>query len=135
MGPPKLPKGSVVKAYLERAPGKMLDLFEHELDNVLPDPNGVYVLYQREEVYYVGLTSNMRGRLKHHQQDRHAGKWDRFSVYVIRRVHMKDLETILLHVARPPGNRNYGRLARRANLLPKLQSRAQALRRMVEGAG
>jgi len=113
----------------------MLDVFEHELENVLPNSSGVYVLHRGEEVYYIGLTSDLRGRLKHHQQDRHARKWDRFSVYVVRRVHMKDLETMLLHVARPPGNRNVGRLAGRANLLPKLKARARELRRMVDGVG
>ena len=44
--------------------------------------NGVYALYRKGKLYYVGLAKNLRSRLTHHLRDRHSNAWDRFSVYL-----------------------------------------------------
>ena len=46
------------------------------------DQRGIYVLHDDYGPYYVGLVrkGNLGNRLRtHHQRDRHAGKWQRFS--------------------------------------------------------
>jgi hypothetical protein len=83
---------------------------------------GVYVLYRKGEVYYVGLSrSSLRSRIRSHAtRDRHKGKWDSFSFYQIGRVRLiKDIESLLLRIFRPPGNRVAGKFNKRHNLARK----------------
>jgi GIY-YIG catalytic domain len=78
---------------------------------------GVYALYNGEKLYYVGLATNLYNRLRWHTKNRHRGKWDRFAIFRVRRVrYLKDMETLLLQVAEPPGNSLSGRLHRDADL-------------------
>ena len=63
---------------------------------------GVYALYRRGKLYYVGLATNLRKRLKHHLKDRHGHSWDRFSVYLtIGDHHLRELEALILRTVRP----------------------------------
>jgi len=78
---------------------------------------GIYALYRKERLYYVGLAKNLRARLNHHLRDRHRGLWDRFSVYLtIDDRHLKELESLILRTIRPPGNRQKGKFARSQDL-------------------
>jgi hypothetical protein len=50
-------------------------------------------------------------------KDRHAKRWDKFSVYLASRdEHIKPLESLLLRIALPTGNRVQGRLANAMDL-------------------
>src|SRR5262249_26385960 len=83
--------------------------------------NGVYALYKGEKLYYVGLATNLRGRLRSHLKDRHRGLWDRFSVYLtIGDHHIRELEALLLRITRPTGNKQGGKFARCENLNKQL---------------
>jgi hypothetical protein len=42
----------------------------------------VYALYHDDDLYYVGLASDLSSRLKAHLGGKHAGQWNRFSVYL-----------------------------------------------------
>jgi hypothetical protein len=80
---------------------------------------GIYVLYKRRRVYYIGLSaSSMRNRLRTHAtRDHHAGNWDTFSFYQVRRgKYIKDIESLLLRIFRPPGNKISGRFHRKYNV-------------------
>jgi hypothetical protein len=80
---------------------------------------GIYVLYSKGKVYYIGLSKrSLRGRLRSHALvDRHKGKWDSFSFYRIGKTkYIKDVEALLLRIVRPPGNSLAGRFGRRYNL-------------------
>jgi hypothetical protein len=78
---------------------------------------GVYALYRRGKIYYVGLASNLRTRLGHHLKDRHHGSWDRFSVYLtIGDSHMRELESLILRIVKPPGNKQQGKFAKSEDL-------------------
>jgi hypothetical protein len=73
---------------------------------------GVYVLYRGRNLYYVGLASNLMGPLKSHIRDRHRGLWDRFSVYLTaNHDHIKELESLILRIGRPSGNKISGHFA------------------------
>ena len=79
--------------------------------------SGVYALYKRDRLYYIGLANNLYWRLLGHTKNRHKGKWDRFAIFRVGRVrYLKDMETLLLNVAKPPGNAVGGRLQRDADL-------------------
>jgi len=72
--------------------------------------SGVYALYKGEALYYVGLAKNLRSRLHGHLRDRHADAWDRFNVYLTQGdEHLKELESLVLRIASPMGNRVAGK--------------------------
>ena len=73
--------------------------------------NGVYALYRKGKLYYVGLAKNLRSRLKSHLHDRHGSSWDRFSVYLtIGQQHLRELESLILRIVQPKGNKQKGKL-------------------------
>lgn len=70
-------------------------------------------------MYYIGLSKrSLRGRLRSHaQRDRHKGKWDSFSFYRIDKTrYIKDVESLLLRILKPKGNRVAGKFGRKYNL-------------------
>ena len=73
--------------------------------------SGIYALYNEYGLYYVGLTNrSLFSRLSRHTRDRHAGKWERFSWYHIPKIEpVKDIESILLNIINPSGNKTKGR--------------------------
>jgi GIY-YIG catalytic domain len=112
-------KGALIKGMTRRLPVQLLgDLsFEEGLKKIMRDYAGVYALYNGEKLYYVGLTADLYNRLRWHTKNRHKGKWDRFAIFRVRRVrYLKDMETLLLQVAQPPGNSLSGHLHRDADL-------------------
>lgn len=51
--------------------------------------NGLYILYGNYGPYYVGRADRLGRRLKQHLNDRHSGKWNRFSWFGFRPVLAK----------------------------------------------
>ena len=79
--------------------------------------NGVYALYRKKKLYYVSLARDLRGRLKTHLRDKHGESWDRFSMYLtVGDDHIKELESLVLRIVRPTGNRQGGKFANALNL-------------------
>ena len=72
--------------------------------------HGVYALYKNGRLYYVGLASNLRGRLQTHLRGPHGDSWDRFSVYLtIGDSHIRELESLILRIVSPRGNKQTGK--------------------------
>lgn len=119
----------ILEAYLEDVSGKVLQEYPAFIRESIKGRSGVYVLFNRSGLYYVGLASNLMGRLKQHLQDRHTRKWDRFSVYLTERSdarHIRELEALLLRIVRPKGNRVVGRLKHADNLWTPLSAHMRA---------
>jgi Restriction Enzyme Adenine Methylase Associated len=75
----------------------------------------------------LGLANNLMARVNHHLKDRHKGKWDRFSVYLTNDdEHIKPLESLMLRVINPQGNKVSGRLRGAQDMVRPLK------RRMIE---
>jgi len=112
--------------------GLSRDLLEEYADVVrefVRDRQGIYALYGRKRLYYVGLAKDLKTRLHQHLKDRHGESWERFSVYlVVGDTPMKELEALVLRVLRPIGNRVKGRFARSENLMPRLKREFKAHR-------
>jgi hypothetical protein len=86
--------------------------------------SGVYALYKGDTLYYVGLAKNLRSRLHGHLRDRHAEAWDRFNVYLTQGdEHLKELESLVLRIAAPKGNRLAGKLMSSRDLLRVFRQR------------
>jgi hypothetical protein len=95
---------------------------------------GVYALYRRGKIYYVGLASNLRSRLAHHMKDRHQDSWDRFSVYVtIGERHLHELESLILRIVKPPGNKQKGKFANSEDLGRRFRRDLIADNRLILG--
>jgi len=110
-----------VSQYLESISGTALDKYQRIIREYVRRRHGIYALYRRDRLYYVGLASNLRNRLKHHLKDKHRGKWDRFSVYLtIGDSHLKELESLLLRIVRPTGNSQGGKFAKAQDLKRRL---------------
>ncbi len=115
---------TILEEHLERISYDAMEHYSDFLRDMIKGRSGVYALYDGDELYYVGLASNMMARLKNHVRDRHKGLWDRFSVYLTARpeqAHIRELEALLLRIIRPQGNRVGGSLRAAKNLLPGLQ--------------
>jgi len=107
----------LVCQHLERISGKLLEDFPLIFRAHARRRHGVYALYRKDRLYYVGLASNLRARLHHHLRDRHAGRWDRFSIYfTIGGDHLRELESLVIRIASPKGNRQKGRFPRSQDL-------------------
>ena len=103
--------------------------------------SGVYALYKGESLYYVGLAKNLRSRLHGHLRDRHAEAWDRFNVYLTQGdEHLKELESLILRIASPKGNRVAGKFISSKDLLSVfrhriVESQRRELQDITQGDG
>lgn len=123
MGKKRSSRGLLVRAYAEGISANLLEKHGDTVKRVVGKKKGVYVLSKDGKPYYIGLASKLPSRLSHHLKDRHARKWDRFNFYAIRsQKYLKDLETILIRVARPRGNRQRGGFGKDKNLRRRLRS-------------
>ena len=112
----------IVEGYLEKVNSKIFDGYQKQITEMVRGNFGVYALYKRNKLYYIGLATNFKRRIKHHLRDRHQGKWNLFSLYIIRKAdHIKEIESLLLRIAYPTGNFIRGKLPRSKNLLPDLR--------------
>ena len=118
--------GHLVLSYLEKVSSKVFEDFSQEITSLADGQQGVYALYKGDRLYYVGLASNLKNRVKQHLKDKHAGKWNKFSVYLVRESdRIKELEALILRVADPKGNKVKGGLPRAKNLKPVLRRRME----------
>jgi hypothetical protein len=73
---------------------------------------GLYALYGKDgELYYVGRASDLLGRLSTHRSDLHGEKWDKLAIYILDAgLTLHEVESLLIAVSKPKGNKNRGRL-------------------------
>ena len=113
----------LVCEYMENISREMLEEHQQVIRDFVGRRSGVYALYRHDKLYYVGLASSLLGRLKGHLRDRHGQTWDRFSVYLtIGSDHMKEIESLLLRIAAPPGNKVKGKFTKANNLLRRVKA-------------
>lgn len=127
-------KGALVKGVSARLPVELLDdpTFKHGLQEITRGYSGIYFLHSRKTLYYIGLAKNLYWRLLGHTKNRHRGKWDSFAIFRVGRVrYLKDIESLLLRAARPPGNSLSGHFRRDADLTKVLKKmRTEQMRRL-----
>lgn len=124
-GMPK-PK-ALVEAHLENLGSEGLERYADQVRSYVRQRHGLYALYKRNRLYYVGLAKNLRGRLKTHLRDRHRGLWDRFSIYLtIDHAHLKEMESLILRIVRTPGNKGEGEVRQLREPRAAPQARHQA---------
>jgi len=106
----KARRDPLVFRHLERVSRKLLEKHSDIVRKFIGGNAGIYALYRKDRIYYVGLAHRLSGRLKAHLRDRHKNAWDSFSIYLTINIgHMKEIESLFLQIARPPGNAVGGR--------------------------
>ena len=86
--------------------------------------SGIYVLRKNQGIYYIGLAGSLRSRIADHLKDHHRKKWNQFDLYIIRKgkfKYLRELETLLIRVAKPGGNQTEPNFARPNNLTKKFK--------------
>ena len=122
----KKTKNPLLLGHLEGISWKVLQEYHELVRSLIRGKSGIYALYRGRNIYYVGLATNLMGRLKIHLRDRHHGSWDRFSVYLTGTdEHIRELEALVLRIVNPAGNRVTGRLKASRNLHPVLNELAK----------
>lgn len=124
-------RGLLLKGILEKVPSDSFEILRGELKEIMRGKAGIYALYKQKKLHYVGLARNLDGRLYGHlERDRLRGKWDNFSVFLVKRGRfLKDLETLVLSIAKPPGNRLTGKIPGHHEMRRALRRVASQLRR------
>lgn len=121
---------SLVCQHVERLSSATLETYSDMFRNIVGRRHGVYALYRKGKLYYVGLASNLRSRLNTHLKDRHKGLWDQFSVYLtIDDSHLRELESLVLRIAQPKGNKQTGKFARSVNVMKEIRARVREQQR------
>jgi hypothetical protein len=117
----------LVIRHLEDASRDTLAKYQDIIRGYIRGKHGIYALYKKDRLYYVGLASSLGGRLKQHLRDRHGASWDRFSVYLTRRAEqIKELESIVLRIVKPIGNKQLGKFPGSSNLASTLRDDIRA---------
>lgn len=108
---------SLVSEYLENISRDALENHQNVIRAYVQRRQGVYALYRKGKLYYVGLAKDLRGRLTAHVRDRHGESWDRFSVYfTIGDQHLKEMESLILRIVKLKGNKVKGKFAKSRDL-------------------
>jgi len=120
----------LVSQHLENISSEALEKYQDIVRRYVRGRQGVYALYRRGKLYYVGLAGNLRSRLKQHLKDRHGLSWDRFSVYLtIGDRHLKELESLLLKIVKPAGNKQLGKFVKSEDLRRRFSKDIRTLHR------
>jgi hypothetical protein len=123
-------KHHLVVEHLENVGAEMFEKYSSVITRYVDKRNGLYALYRGTDLYYVGLARNLKGRLKDHLRDRHAGAWDRFSAYLTQGDRfLKEMESLLLRISLPEGNRVKGKLRGSRDLKRELQQEIMEIQR------
>ena len=123
-------RAQLVSQHLENISSDALDKYQDVIRSYVRSRQGIYALYRKNKLYYVGLAGNLRNRLTQHLRDRHKGGWDRFSVYLtIGDSHLKELESLILRTVKPTGNSQTGKFIKSENLRGRLSRDLRAKHR------
>ena len=117
---------SIISGYLEKISAKVFTDYSKVITDMIKGHQGIYALYKNDRLYYVGLASNLKSRIKHHTNVKHKGKWTHFSLYIVRKTdHIKEIESMILRIAYPKGNAVKGKLTSK-NLRLLLKNKLKA---------
>jgi hypothetical protein len=61
----------IVTGHMEKIGQKVFTEYSTAITELIRGHQGIYSLYKKDKLYYVGLASNLKNRIKHHLNDRH----------------------------------------------------------------
>jgi hypothetical protein len=109
----------------DRVEGISKDVFKRyfsEITSLIGSSPGIYALYDEDQLYYVGKSTDLKKRVKQHLRDRHYASWTHFSWFLIRKVdHINEIESLLIRISNPKGNRIKPKGRAKGDLIKKLK--------------
>jgi len=118
---------SLVLNRLENVSKDVFKQYYPLITELVGDSPGIYALYDSGELYYVGKSIELRKRVRQHLRDRHLASWTHFSLYLTRREeHIHEIESLLVRIANPKGNRVVPRGKSSGALLKSLKSKIKS---------
>ena len=125
-------RGILLKGALEHIPSRAFDSLDESIEKTMKGKSGIYALYQKDKLVYVGMATSVRGRIKKHTRDKHMKNWDNFSIYLVEDVEtIYDIETIVTRIADPPENVVRGKIPRIGDLKKILLQEAKQQERDI----
>ncbi len=116
----------IVIGHLEKVSRGIFDKYQKQITGMIKGHHGVYALYRRNNLYYIGLANNLKNRIKTHLKDKHGTSWSHFSLYVFKKDnHIREHEALLLRIAYPEGNKQRGKLKGSKDLKPILKQQVK----------
>jgi len=117
----KRSKGLVTQV-LENLSRDIFVKYHKQINDLIASSPGIYALYNRNKLYYVGKSTDLRRRVKKHLKDKHLANWTHFSLYLVKKVdYIHDIESLVIRIANPKGNRVIPRGKKYKSLLKKLR--------------
>jgi arsenate reductase-like glutaredoxin family protein len=114
---------SLVVSRLENVSKDVFRKYYSSITDLIGNSYGIYALYDGSDLYYVGKSTDLRKRVRHHLRDRHLASWTHFSLYLVRKAeHIPEFESLLVRIANPKGNRNVPKGKSSSIMLKKLQA-------------
>lgn len=117
-----VPRTLVIKK-LEGVSKLIFRNYYKQITELIGNSHGIYALYDENELYYVGKSTDLKNRVKQHLKDRHLASWTHFSLYLVRNAdHISEIESLIIRVANPKGNTKKYKTDRGTSLLKQLQA-------------
>ncbi|HWT01576.1 MAG TPA: GIY-YIG nuclease family protein [Pyrinomonadaceae bacterium] len=114
---------SLVINRLEKVSKDLFRKYFSLITELVGNSPGIYALYDGSELYYVGKSTDLKKRVKQHLRDRHLASWTHFSLYLVRKAeHIHEIESLLVRIANPQGNR----------IVPKGKSSGPMLKKLMQ---
>lgn len=136
----KVVRKGLVTQSLERISRNLFRDHREIITELVSNSSGVYALYNDNELYYVGRASDLKRRVNQHLKDRHDSQWTHFSLFLVKRSeYIGDIESLLIRIAEPVGNRSKPKGGDSKTLLRQLrglikQKHREEIRELISGS-
>jgi hypothetical protein len=115
-------KKNLVIQKLENISKSIFRNYYKQITELIGNSHGIYALYDGNDLYYVGKSIDLKKRVKQHLKDRHFAGWSHFSLYLVRNAqHIREIESLLIRIANPKGNRKIPKGEKGSSLIAKLK--------------
>ena len=125
-------KGKLISEKLEGIPADSLQILSKDMKELLGKKPGIYALYNNKKLFYVGMAGNLHSRLKSHLRSKRSRKWNKISIFVIKRTqYLKDVELAVVNISNPPGNEQKGKIPKNNYLQKKYNEIVRRYKKQV----
>ena len=110
-------KTFILTGKLEDISKKIFERHKKIIIQYIGNKPGVYALYDKKKLYYVGRAIDLAKRVKDHLKDQHSASWTHFSVYFTKKSeYANSIEAVIISIAQPKGNQKKPEIGKKTKL-------------------